>query len=57
MRDSSRKVYTITKSNTPSCADSGKHGITESSTEHSAEIFSKPSEMVPNGLNIPTYES
>ena len=31
----------------------GKHGMTESS----AELFSKTSEMVPNGLNIPMYES
>ena len=37
--------------------DSGKHGMTESSAEHSAEIFSKTSEMVPNGLYIPMYES
>ena len=37
-------------------ADSGKHGMTESSAEHSAEHFSKTSEMVPNGLNIPMYE-
>ena len=35
-------------------ADSGKHGMTESSAEGSAELFS---EMVPNGLNIPMYES
>ena len=33
--------------------DSGKHGM----TEPSAELFSKTSEMVPNGLNIPMYES
>ena len=33
--------------------DSGKHGI----TEPSAELFSKTSEMVPNGLNIPMDES
>ena len=26
-------------------------------TESSAELFSKTSEMVPNGLNIPMYES
>ena len=38
-------------------ADSGKHGMTESSAERSAELFSKTSEMVPNGLNIPMYES
>ena len=38
-------------------ADSGKHGMTESSAERFAEIFSKTSEMVPNGLNIPMYES
>ena len=38
-------------------ADSKKHGMTESSAEHSAEPFSKTSEMVPNGLNIPMYES
>ena len=37
--------------------DSGKHEMTESSAEHCAEIFSKTSEMVPNGLNIPMYES
>ena len=35
----------------------GKHGMTESSAERSAELFSKTSEMVPNGLNIPMYES
>ena len=29
--------------------DSGKHGMTE--------LFSKTSEMVPNGLNLPMYES
>ena len=34
-------------------SDSGKHGM----TEPSAELFSKTSEMVPNGLNIPMYES
>ena len=33
--------------------DSGKHGMTETS----AELFSKTSEMVLNGLNIPMYES
>ena len=38
-------------------ADSGKHGMTEPSVERSAELFSKTSEMVPNGLNIPMYES
>ena len=37
--------------------DSGKHGMTEPSAERSAELFSKTSEMVPNGLNIPMYES
>ena len=38
-------------------ADSGKHGMTEPSAERYAEIFSKTSEMVTNGLNIPKYES
>ena len=37
--------------------DSGKHGMTASSAECSAELFSKTSEMLPNGLNIPMYES
>ena len=37
--------------------DSGKHGMTEPSAERSAELFSKTSEMVPNGLYIPMYES
>ena len=36
--------------------DSGKHEMTESSAERSAELFSKTSEMAPNGLNIPLYE-
>ena len=36
--------------------DSGKRGMTEPSAERSAELFSKTSEMVPNGLNIPMYE-
>ena len=31
--------------------------MTETSAERSAELFSKTSEMVPNGLNIPMYES
>ena len=34
---------------------SGKHGMTEPSAERSAELFSKTSEMVLNGLNIPVY--
>ena len=33
--------------------DTGKHGTTESF----AELFPKTSEIVPNGLNIPMYES
>ena len=37
--------------------DSGKHGMTERSGERSAELFSKTSELVLNGLNIPVYES
>ena len=41
----------------PSATDSGKHGMTESSAEHSAEHLSTTSEMVPIGLNIPMYES
>ena len=47
------QIYTIITITT----DSGKHGMTESSAECSAELFSKTSEMVPNGLNIPMYES
>ena len=31
--------------------------MTEPFAELSAELFSKTSEMVPNGLNIPVYES
>ena len=31
--------------------------MTEPSAESSAELFSKTSEMDPNGLNIPMYES
>ena len=38
-------------------AGSEKHGMTESSAEHSADLFSKTSGMVPNRLNIPMYES
>ena len=30
--------------------------MAESSAEHSAKLFSKTLEMVPNGLNIPMYE-
>ena len=37
--------------------DSEKHGMTESPAEHSAELFSKTSRMVPNRLNMPMYES
>ena len=49
--DKQTKVVLISDS------DSGKHGMTESSAERSAELFSNTSEMVPNGLNIPMYES
>ena len=31
--------------------------MAETSAERSSELFSKTSEMVPNGLNIPMYES
>ena len=31
--------------------------MTESSAERSAELFSKTSEVVPNGQNIPMYDS
>ena len=31
--------------------------MTESSAEHSTELFLKTSEMVPNGINIPMHES
>ena len=44
------------KMGTDSCqklTDSGKHGMTEPSAERSAELFSKTSEMVPNGLFFP----
>ena len=34
-----KKIYTGTKLNIPSCTDSGKHGMTESSTERSEELF------------------
>ena len=34
--------------------DFGKYGLTQSSAERSAELFS---EMVPNGLNTAMYES
>ena len=32
-----------------------KFGMVESSVVNSAELFSKTSEMVPNGLDIPMY--
>ena len=38
-------------------SDSGKYRMTECSADRSADFFSKTSEMVPNALDIPMYES
>ena len=50
-------IHNMMRPNISGEADSGKHGMMESSAEYAAEVFSSTSEIVPNGLNIPMYES